>query len=93
MGEPPENLAGTDFDPAPALDDSAHAWHHSDANLVQAILEGFEKQGGRMPGWKETLSGEQAEDIVAYFKSLWSFRSFACQGARHMACMAHGQRN
>jgi len=92
-GEPAENVAGTDVNPAPALDDSAHAWHHSDGDLVQAILEGFEKQGGRMPGWKETLSREQAEDIVAYFKSLWSFRSYACQGARHMACGAHGQRN
>jgi mono/diheme cytochrome c family protein len=92
-GEPPENVAGTDLDPAPALDDSAHAWHHSDNDLVAFILEGFEHRGGRMPGWKETLSGEQAEDIVAYFKSLWSFRSFACQGARHMACMRHGQRN
>jgi mono/diheme cytochrome c family protein len=88
-GEPPENIAGTDLAPAPALDDSAHAWHHSDGNLVQAILEGFEKQGGRMPGWKETLSREQAEDVVTYLKSLWSFRSYACQGARHMACMRH----
>lgn len=92
-GEPAENVAGTDIAPAPALDDNAHAWHHSDSDLVQSILEGFDKQGGRMPGWKETLSREQAEDIVAYFKSLWSFRSYACQGARHMACMQHGQRN
>jgi mono/diheme cytochrome c family protein len=42
-----------------------------------------------MPAWKETLSREQAEDVVAYFKSLWSFSSYACQGARHMACMRH----
>jgi hypothetical protein len=70
-------------------DGTAYAWHHSDGNLVQAILEGFEKQGGRMRGWKETLSREQAEDVVTYLKSLWSFRSYACQGARHMACMRH----
>lgn len=92
-GEPLENVAGTELNPAPALDDSAHAWHHADADLLAMILQGSEHQGGRMPGWKDTLSREDAGDIVAYFKSLWGFRSYACQGARHMACGAHGQRN
>lgn len=92
-GEPPEHASGADGNPAPALDDTAHAWHHPDSDLVNAILEGFEHRGSRMPGWKDVLTREQAEDIVAYFKSLWSFRSYACQGARHMACGAHGRGN
>lgn len=72
---------------APALDDSAHAWHHSDRGLVTTILEGSPRQGSPMIAWKHLLSRKDAESIVAYLKSSWSFRSIACQGARHMACM------
>jgi len=93
-GEPLENLAGQDVNPAPALDDSAHAWHHPDSDLVSVVFEGSLSRGGRMPGFKEILDREDAEDIVAYFKSLWSFPSYACQGARHMICLRnlHGPR-
>jgi mono/diheme cytochrome c family protein len=42
-----------------------------------------------MAAFKDTLSGEDVENVVAYIKSLWNFRSLACQGARHMACMGH----
>jgi mono/diheme cytochrome c family protein len=71
---------------APALDDSAHGWHHSDDNLAQTILEGSPRNP-RMLGFGELLTEEEARDIVSYMKSLWSFRSLACQGARHMQCM------
>lgn len=72
---------------APALDDSAHAWHHSDADLVGAILDGVPRNS-RMMAWREQgLSSDDAENLVAYIKSLWSFPSLACQGARHMSCM------
>lgn len=74
---------------APALDDSAHAWHHSDENLIHTILSGSPREGSPMIAWKTLLSREDSEALVAYIKSLWSFRSFACQGARHMACMRH----
>ena len=72
---------------APALNDSAHAWHHSDTNLVETILNGSPREGSPMIAWKGQLSRSDAESLVAYVKSLWSFRSLACQGARHMACM------
>jgi mono/diheme cytochrome c family protein len=78
---------GIPENPAPALDDSAHAWHHSDRGLVKTILEGSPRQGSPMIAWKHLLSRKDAEGIVAYLKSSWSFRSIACQGARHMACM------
>ena len=74
---------------APALDDSDHGWHHGDADLVNTILNGSPREGSPMIAWKGQLSRKDAESLVAYIKSLWSFRSIACQGARHMACMQH----
>ena len=71
---------------APALNDDAHGWHHPDKQLVQTILNGSPRNE-RMIAWKETLSEKEAKTIVTYMKSLWSFRSLACQGAKHMACM------
>jgi mono/diheme cytochrome c family protein len=71
---------------APALNDDAHAWHHPDSQLVSMILNGSDRNK-RMIAWKETLTRKDAEHLVAYIKSLWTFRSLACQGSRHMACM------
>ena len=88
-GEPAENIAGTDLSPAPALNDSAHAWHHSNQDLIKTILEGSSQEGSRMKGWKDTISKADAQNLLTYIKSLWSFRSVACQGSRHMACMQH----
>lgn len=80
---PPNNIA------APPLNDTAHAWHHTDKNLVNVILNGSSREGSPMIAWKSQLSREDAESIVAYIKSLWRFRSLSCQGARHMSCMRH----
>ena len=71
---------------APALNDDAHAWHHPDRQLIEMILNGSSRNQ-RMIAWKATLSRENAENLVAYIKNLWSFRSLACQGGRHMKCM------
>lgn len=71
---------------APALDFSAHAWHHDDAQLVETILDGGIARGGRMPAWKSLLSRDNARELVAYMKTLWRARERACQGARHMSC-------
>lgn len=72
--------------PAPALDDSQHAWHHGDDDLTAFILNGWPRTA-RMPAWKGTLSESQVRDIVAYIKSLWGPRAIACQGPQHMSCM------
>lgn len=72
---------------APALDDSAHAWHHTDKQLVATILDGLPQGSGRMVGWRGRLSTDQARDIVAYLKTLWGPRALACQGPKHMQCM------
>lgn len=68
---------------APALDDSTHAWHHSDDNLVKTILEGSSREP-RMRAFKDVLTRETALDLVAYMKSLWGPRALDCQGPRHM---------
>jgi mono/diheme cytochrome c family protein len=87
-GEPPipPNLRLPGYFSAPALDDSQHAWHHSDQDLARVILEGS-RRTQRMPGWKGVLSRQDAVDIVAYMKSLWSARALECQGPKHMSCM------
>jgi len=71
---------------APALDDSQHAWHHSDEDLARVILEGSPRTP-RMPALKTVLNPEGAVDIVAYMKSLWGARALECQGPKHMSCM------
>jgi mono/diheme cytochrome c family protein len=88
VGERPKDMYARDEYGfvAPPLDNSAHAWHHSDEGIVETILRGSDRNK-RMIAWKGTLSRQDAEDIVAYLKSIWNFRSLACQGARHMQCM------
>jgi len=58
--------------PPPPLDDSAHAWHHPTAVLLQVIREGSPQGQGKMPAWNGKLSEQEMQDVVAYIKSLWS---------------------
>lgn len=88
VGENPLNIYATDEYGviAPPLDESAHAWHHTDEALVEVILEGSSRNP-RMKSWKDVLTEEDARDLVGYIKSLWSPRIKGCQGPRHMECM------
>jgi len=81
----PWSVRQPDYVEAMPLDDSSHAWHHSDEQLVNTILEGT-RSTKRMPAWKGTLSKKDAQNLVAYLKSLWSDKSIACQGPKHMDC-------
>ena len=58
--------------PPPPLDDSAHAWHHPTAALLEVIREGSPAGQGKMPAWKDKLSEQEMQDVVVYIKSLWS---------------------
>jgi mono/diheme cytochrome c family protein len=58
--------------PPPPLDDSAHAWHHPTAVLLDVIREGSPPGQGKMPAWKDKLSEQDMQDVVVYIKSLWS---------------------
>lgn len=87
-GQRPDPWAVRRHEPIPAmpLNETSHAWHHSDEQLVNTILNGVERTR-TMPAFKGSISEKQAQDIVAYIKSLWSPRIIACQGPRHMSCM------
>ena len=89
VGEPPIpwSIRRLDYVTAMPLDESSHAWHHGDDNLVQIILKGTRKSRTRMPTWEDVLSVEQVRDLVAYIKGLWGDRILECQGPRHMSCM------
>ena len=68
------------------LNETSHAWHHSDEQLVKTILEGI-PGNNRMPPRKDQLSRKEAKNLVDYIKSLWSDKIIACQGPKHMTCM------
>lgn len=87
IGESPDDPGAKDefgFK-APALNNDQHAWHHSDAGLRATIHKGSPRNE-RMIAWEEQLSDDEIDSIIAYIKSLWTIRSLACQGARHMGC-------
>lgn len=72
---------------APPLDSNGHAWHHEDAQLISMILD-KPLPDSKMPAWRTVLSRDDALDLLAYIKSLWTpYIRENCQGARHMGCM------
>ena len=79
----PAGILAPDFIPAMPLNETSHAWHHGDKQLVQIIQRGNE----RMPPFGQDLDDGQLRDVVAYIKSLWSARILACQGPKHMSCL------
>jgi mono/diheme cytochrome c family protein len=89
VGEPkvPWSIRRVDLIEAMPLDETSHAWHHGDGQLVNMILDGTPRSRTRMPVWRSILSEQDAADLVAYMKSLWSARIVSCQGPKHMDCM------
>ena len=82
----PPLLKDPGFLTAMPLNETSHAWHHSDEQLVGTILNGLQRTQ-RMPAFQGTVTEQQAREIVAYVKSLWSDRILGCQGPKHMSCM------
>jgi mono/diheme cytochrome c family protein len=58
--------------PAPPLDGTAHAWHHSPAQLLKTINEGGIKMGGQMPAFEKELTDDEKQAALDYIFSLWS---------------------
>ena len=89
VGEPtvPWSIRRTDFIESMPLDETSHAWHHGAEQLIEMILDGTSHSRTRMPVWRNILSEQDAADLVAYMKSLWSDRIVSCQGPKHMDCM------
>ena len=53
--------------PAPPLNGSGHAWHHSLAQLTHTVTHGQ----GAMPAFGNTLTQAQIEATIAWTQSLW----------------------
>ena len=57
--------------PPPPLNGTGHAWHHPKAMLQYVIANGSPGGQGRMPAWREKLSVQEINDIMAWFMSKW----------------------
>ncbi|MGB0386869.1 MAG: thioredoxin domain-containing protein, partial [Ardenticatenaceae bacterium] len=56
-------------DVGPALNGSAHTWHHPDPQLIATIRDGI--PDSQMVGLGDKLSDEEIEAVISYFKSWW----------------------
>jgi len=63
--------------PPPALNGTAHAWHHPFEQLVSQIDDGGAQYGGKMPAFKDTLNEEEKKDVISYFQSFWNDKIYA----------------
>lgn len=57
--------------PPPPLNGTGHAWHHPKKVLVDTIMQGTARLGGKMPAWKDKLSVQEIDDIIVWFQSQW----------------------
>ncbi|CAC9576741.1 Cytochrome c, mono- and diheme variants [uncultured Gammaproteobacteria bacterium] len=57
--------------PAPPLNGTAHAWHHSPKLLLNTINNGGVKLGGWMPAFKDKLTDKEKQATLDYLHSLW----------------------
>ena len=57
--------------PAPPLNGTAHTWHHSKGLLMRTVNEGGIALGGTMPPFKDKLTNQEKEAVLAHVMSLW----------------------
>ena len=57
--------------PAPPINGTAHAWHHSPKALLTTINNGGFKLGGWMPAFKDQLNETEKQGLLDYIHSLW----------------------
>ncbi len=75
QGEDPQNQNGG-FNAqgkrlAPALNGTAHSWHHSPKLLLRYIQEGSRDKSSPMPSYGDILNKNESLAIIAYYQSLW----------------------
>jgi len=63
--------------PAPPLNGTAHAWHHPLVSLKDTIRNGTARLGGSMPPWRDKLSEQDVESVIAWFQSQWPDELYA----------------
>jgi mono/diheme cytochrome c family protein len=57
--------------PPPPLNGTGHTWHHPKEVLYDVITNGSPKGMGKMPAWRDKLSDEEIEAVIAWFQSRW----------------------
>ena len=57
--------------PAPPLNGTGHAWHHSNKSLASTIKNGTAKIGGNMPAWIDILSDNEINLILTWITAQW----------------------
>jgi mono/diheme cytochrome c family protein len=72
--------------PAPPHDGSGHTWHHSDSQLFLITKDGMTAidpdYESDMPAFRDLLTDDDIEAILAFIKSTWPEREGAYQAAR-----------
>jgi mono/diheme cytochrome c family protein len=63
--------------PAPPLNGTGHAWHHPYKMLAHVIINGSPGGQGDMPAWRDKLTDQQIEDVMAWFISKWPDEIYA----------------
>jgi len=72
--QPAQPMGGTRTDGtfiAPALNGTAHAWHHPPRQLLNLVRNGSPAPQSPMKGWGDRLSEREIEAVLAYVQSLW----------------------
>lgn len=60
---------------APPHNEGGHTWHHSDELLIRYVIEGGfadPKSFYEMPSFGTVFTRSQAENIIAYIKTMWT---------------------
>ncbi|MBC8319074.1 MAG: cytochrome c [Desulfobulbaceae bacterium] len=75
IGEDPKNPNGgfnseNEF-VAPALNGTAHTWHHHPVFLFEQIKNRKVNKSSPMPPFSDILNDEEIHAVIAYIKSLW----------------------
>lgn len=63
--------------PPPPLNGTAHAWHHSAAQLHNTIKNGGPGGQSNMPAFGQQLDDQQIDAIIVYITSLWPDKIYA----------------
>jgi len=59
---------------APALNGTAHAWHHGPELLFSYVKNGSVSSDSPMPSFGDELKDDQIWSIIRYYQSLWPER-------------------
>ncbi len=85
-GAPNWHVPGADGKyPPPALNGTAHAWHHPLPALQHTIRNGTLAIGGNMPAHGDKLSEQDIDDVIAWFQDKWPdelYQAWARNNAR-----------